>query len=197
MTGKEVREILLSNKVNLTWLSERLGISRQGLNTRFLASNFKDAYLYEITAIVGRDLFGIGERRDAQPILNVYAQADRGAALTPDNYPTIGHVSVPYFAGCVGIEYHSEDAAPKYASGDTIFVLPTAGAMMAGGKYLIMTAEVRTIRLAYPSEDNTRVRLSALNTATNGRGKRVYPDLDLPIKDIMATYRVMGAITKG
>ena len=69
--------------------------------------------------------------------------------------------------------------------------------MMAGGKYLIMTADTRTIRLAYPSEDNTRVRLSALNTATNGRGKRIYPDLELPLEDIRAIYRVMGAITKG
>lgn len=45
MEGLEVRRILAQNKVNLSWLSEQLGISPQALQSRLNAKNVKRGYL--------------------------------------------------------------------------------------------------------------------------------------------------------
>ncbi len=53
MTGKDVREILLSNGVVLTELASSLGITAQTLNSRLNAKYFKDDYLNDISNITG------------------------------------------------------------------------------------------------------------------------------------------------
>lgn len=53
MTGKDVREILLSNGVVLTELASKLGVTAQTLNSRLNAKYFKEDYLIDITNITG------------------------------------------------------------------------------------------------------------------------------------------------
>lgn len=70
MEGIEVRRILAQNKVNLAWLSERLGISPQALQSRLNARNVKRGYLLEISNILEQDLFGVlseMDNRDSRP----------------------------------------------------------------------------------------------------------------------------------
>lgn len=52
MTGKEVREMLLSKGVILAELADSLGITAQTLNSRLNAKYFKDEYLKEISNIL-------------------------------------------------------------------------------------------------------------------------------------------------
>lgn len=46
LSGKEVRYILLQNRVNLSWLSKQLGISAQAMQECLKAQEFKQAYLW-------------------------------------------------------------------------------------------------------------------------------------------------------
>ena len=52
-SGKEVRYILKQNSVNLAWLSEKLGIQPQTLQSRLNAAEFKPAYMLEINKLLG------------------------------------------------------------------------------------------------------------------------------------------------
>ncbi len=56
MSGKEARYILKQNSVNLAWLSEKLGIKPQTLNSRLNAEEFKKGYMYEINEVLGKDV---------------------------------------------------------------------------------------------------------------------------------------------
>ena len=60
MEGKEVRRILTENKINLSWLSEQLGLTPQAFSSRLNARDFKKSYLLEITQLLNQDIFGIG-----------------------------------------------------------------------------------------------------------------------------------------
>ena len=62
MEGNEVRRILSEHKINFTWLAGKLGISGQALNSRLNAQDFKDAYLIQISEIIGKDIFGLKPR---------------------------------------------------------------------------------------------------------------------------------------
>ena len=75
LSGKEVRYILLQNKVNLSWLSQQLGITPQTMQSRLSAREFKKGYLLEITNILERDIFGL-EDADGNNLLNMH-QAGR------------------------------------------------------------------------------------------------------------------------
>ena len=52
MTGREVKEILLSKGVVLAELANNWGITAQTLNSRLNAKYFKDEYLKEISGIL-------------------------------------------------------------------------------------------------------------------------------------------------
>ena len=47
ISGKEVRYLLKQNSINLSWLSEQLGISAQAMQERLKAQEFKSGYLLE------------------------------------------------------------------------------------------------------------------------------------------------------
>lgn len=94
MEGTEVRKILAQNKVNLAWLSERLGISPQAMQSRLNARNVKRVFLLEITNELNQDLFGVvGEtdNRDArQPIYDVRISAGYGIDINEGRYKKEG-----------------------------------------------------------------------------------------------------------
>ena len=52
MTGRDVREMLLSKGVILSELADNLGITAQTLNSRLNAKHFKDEYLKEISNVL-------------------------------------------------------------------------------------------------------------------------------------------------
>lgn len=85
LSGKEVRYLLKQNTVNLSWLSEQLGISAQALQERLKAQEFKPAYLLEIINVLGKDIFGIqdgdGNSLLKQPILDIRVCAGNGIGL--------------------------------------------------------------------------------------------------------------------
>lgn len=89
-SGKEVRYILKQNSINLAWLSERLGIQPQTLQSRLNATEFKTAYMLEINSILKKDIFGLGDlpsevqKAGQQPVLDIRVSAGMGIGLDGD-----------------------------------------------------------------------------------------------------------------
>ena len=123
MEGIEVRKKLRAAHVNLAQLANGMGISPQSLNTRLRAKTFKRPYLVEITQVLGKDIFGLQEKEQpTQPIIDLVVNS--GATEVIDGLPgnIVEYVSIPSFAGCIGIVYHAKNGHSKYSSGDTLFV---------------------------------------------------------------------------
>lgn len=103
MEGTDVRKILAQNKVNLAWLSERLGISPQAMQSRLNARNVKRVFLLEITNELNQDLFGVvGEtdNRDARhPIYDVRISAGYGIDINEGSENVIEYVTIPNLKG--------------------------------------------------------------------------------------------------
>lgn len=185
MEGNEVRKALQAKHINLAWLAEEWGITPQALSSRLNAKMFKPGYLIEITRILGKDIFGIGIKSDQQAVLNISANST--ATLNEDNYPVIEYVSVPYFAGCIGIYYFGRDAEPKYNIGDTIF-LRQADSITLGQIYFVLTKSERFIRSIFPATNEDNYRLVPLNQS--------YPEQEVKKKDILQAYKVFGSISR-
>lgn len=188
MKGSEIRKILQQHRVNFAWLAEQLSITPQCLNSRLNAENFKDAYLKEITTVLKKDIFGLNTKETKQPILNIAVLNDLSKELSESNYPVIEYVSIPAFAGCVGIPYYGKDALPKYDSGDVIFVQPTEEEITVNSLYFVITSKFRFIRCAYPSENNDTYIFKAIN--------QNFEDVTLNKVDIIHAYKVVGAISR-
>lgn len=196
MKGSEIRQILQQHRVNFAWLSEQLSVTPQCLNSRLNAENFKDAYLKEITTVLKKDIFGLNTKETKQPILNIAVLNDLSKELSENNYPVIEYVSIPAFAGCVGIPYYGKDALPKYDSGDVIFVQPTEEEITAGSLYFIITSKFRFIRYAFPTGDADKYSLVPINTFTDHKERKIYRDLTIKKAEIIRAYKVVGAITR-
>ncbi len=188
MKGNEARKILQQHRVNFAWLAEQLSITPQCLNSRLNAENFKDAYLKEITTVLQKDIFGISTKETKQPILNIAVLNDLSKELNESNYPVIEYVSIPAFAGCIGIPYYGKDALPKYDSGDVIFVQPTEDEITVGSLYFVTTSKFRFIRYACSSENNNTYIFKATN--------QNFEDVTLSKADIIHAYKVVGAISR-
>ena len=106
VTGKEVRYTLLQNNINLSWLSQQLGISPQTLQSRLNAQEFKRAYMIEITNILGRDIFGLDNEQGSslmkQPVLDIRVCAGNGIGLEGSENKVAEYVSIPSMQGCIG-----------------------------------------------------------------------------------------------
>lgn len=185
MAGNEVRLTLQANHVNLAWLAEEWGITPQALSSRLNAKIFKNGYLIEITQILGKDIFGIKNKTDKQPILNVSASANN--KLNAENYPIIEYVTIPCFAGCVGVYYFSEDAKPNYKAGDIIF-LQEVNNIILGQNYFIQTKSEKFIRTIFQTTDNDSYKLVPLNVS--------YPEQEIKKNDIKHVYRIFGKISR-
>lgn len=124
ISGKEVRYLLKQNSVNLSWLSEQLGISAQALQERLKAQEFKPAYLLEIVNVLGKDIFGIhgddGNGLLKQPILDIRVCAGNGVGLEGNENKVDEYVSIPSMQGCIGLTVYGDSMTPKYCSGQTM-----------------------------------------------------------------------------
>lgn len=195
MTGEEVRQILREHRVSLSWLSKELNVTPQCLNARLKASVFKKGYLQEISSVLKKDIFGLDVKDTMQPVFKIAVSDDMSKELSIDNYHASEFVSVPSFSGCVGIIYYGKDAAPKYDTGDIIFLLPCAKDIITGRNYFLVTHNARFIRTAYV-EENEQLRLSAINTQKDDAGRRIYDDVVISNSSIIYAYPIAGAIIR-
>lgn len=203
MTGKEVRQILADNHINLAWLAEKIGISPQGLQSRLRTKNFKSGYLSEITAAIGKDLFGsyafIIEDNNQQPIIDIQGCAGAGIGLDGDENKIVEYVSIPSFAGCTGISVYGDSMYPDYKSGDIVFVrrIHDIQDIDYGKSYLIITREDRLLKKIYESTfGDEYLRLCSTNMTLNQAGERLYPDRNIPTDNILFLYKVVGSLRR-
>lgn len=200
-----MRNILTSNKINLAWLADQLGISPQGLNSRFRTKNFKTGYLMEINTVLGKDLFGSyiyakdTENTNQQPILAIQGCAGAGIGLDGDENKIVEYVSIPSFAGCTGISVYGDSMYPDYKSGDIVFVrrIHDIQDIDYGKSYLIITREDRLLKKIYESTfGDEYLRLCSTNMTLNQAGERLYPDRNIPTDNILFLYKVVGSLRR-
>ena len=202
MTGDEVREILAANNINLAWLSEQIGISPQGLQSRLNVKNFKSGYLAEITKALGKDIFGnieVASPSAQQPILDIRVCCGNGIGLEGDENKIVEYVHIPAFNGCTGLSVYGESMCPIYKPGDVIFVrrILDKQDIDYGRAYLVITTEDRLIKNLYQSKLGSEyIRLCASNTELNQVGERLYPDRDIRVDTIKFLYKVVGSLRR-
>ena len=203
LSGKEVRYLLKQNTVNLSWLSEQLGISAQALQERLKAQEFKPAYLLEIVNVLGKDIFGIhGDDGNAllkQPILDIRVCAGNGIGLEGNENKVDEYVSIPSMQGCIGLTVYGDSMTPRYCAGDVVFVrpIPVVDDIDFGATYLVITQADRLLKNIYPSatsEDS--LRLTCINEDVNRFGDRLYPDRDIKKENILYLYKVVGSLSR-
>lgn len=203
LSGKEVRYLLKQNSVNLSWLSEQLGISAQALQERLKAQEFKPAYLLEIINVLGKDIFGIhgddGNSLLKQPILDIRVCAGNGIGLEGNENKVDEYVSIPSMQGCIGLTVYGDSMTPRYCAGDVVFVrpIPVVDDIDFGATYLVITQADRLLKNIYPSatsEDS--LRLTCINEDVNRFGDRLYPDRDIKKENIIYLYKVVGSLSR-
>ena len=201
LSGKEVRYILSQNKVNLSWLSQQLGITPQTMQSRLSAREFKKGYLLEITNILERDIFGLedadGNNLLKQPILDIRVCAGNGLGLEGNEYKVEEYVSIPSMQGCIGFTVYGDSMSPQYPAGDVIFVrpIPVLDDIDYGSTYLVITQSDRVLKNIYPSKlGDDCLRLSSFNETLNRSGERIYPDRDIQKSYILYIYKVVGSL---
>ena len=201
MEGIEVRRILAQNKVNLAWLSERLGISPQALQSRLNARNVKRGYLLEISNILEQDLFGVlsemDNRDSRQPIYNILVSAGYGMDINEGSETAAEYVTIPNLKGCVGVTVYGDSMYPMFRSSDVVFVRKVTDVrdIDYGSAYIIITKSDRLLKLLYPSDlGDGYIRLCSYNAATKPDGERLYPDRTLSFDNIVFIYKVVGSL---
>ena len=202
LSGKEVRYLLKQNSVNLSWLSEQLGISAQALQERLKAQEFKAGYLLEISNVLGKDIFGMqdsdGNSLLKQPVLDIRVCAGNGIGLEGSENKVEEYVSIPSLQGCIGLTVYGDSMNPRYKSGDVVFVrpVPVTGDIDYGQTYLVITQSDRLLKNIYPSKTDDRLRLSCFNEDVNRFGDRLYPDYEIPKNRILYIYKVVGSLSR-
>lgn len=193
MEGIEGRKKLRAAHVNLAQLANGMGISPQSLNTRLRAKTFKRPYLVEITQVLGKDIFGLQEKEQpTQPIIDLVVNS--GATEVIDGLPgnIVEYVSIPSFAGCIGIVYHAKNGHSKYSSGDTLFVkrASLSADIEFGHTYLIVTGTDRYLKTVYKSKQGKG--FVALSSDSNSPDT----DFDIKIKNITHIYKIVGLLRR-
>ena len=203
ISGKEVRYLLKQNSVNLSWLSEQLGISAQAMQERLKAQEFKTGYLLEISNVLGRDIFGMndsdGNSLLKQPILDMRVCAGNGIGLEGDENKVDEYVSIPSMQGCIGLTVYGDSMTPKYCAGDVVFVrpIPVVDDIDYGSTYLIITQSDRLLKTIYPSKhSHDCLRLSCFNEEVNRFNERIYPDREIKKENIIFIYKVVGSLNR-
>ena len=198
MTGKEARQILADNKINLAWLAGQMGISPQTLNSRLHAQDFKIMYIMHITLILHKDIFGIGydELMTKQPIIDLRADIDNANGL--HDCKVLEYVCIPSLANCYGIQIYGDAMFPCFHAGDIAFVreIFDTSQIEYGCTYLIMTKYDRMMRQIYESSSPDHIHLSAFNSDMKSDGKRLYPDIELPKLHVLHLYKIVGTLSR-
>ena len=203
VTGKEVRYTLLQNNINLSWLSQQLGISPQTLQSRLNAQEFKRGYMLEITNVLGRDIFGLDNEQGSslmkQPVLDIRVCAGNGIGLEGNENKVAEYVSIPSMQGCIGLTVYGDSMTPQYTAGDVVFVrpIPVVDFIDYGHTYLVITTSDRLLKNLHPSKlGDEYLRLVSINETTNRHGDRLYPDSDIPRTNILYLYKVVGSLRR-
>ena len=203
ISGKEVRYLLKQNSINLSWLSEQLGISAQALQERLKAQEFKSGYLLEISNVLGRDIFGLHDNEGnsllKQPILDIRVCAGNGIGLEGDENKVDEYVSIPSMQGCIGLTVYGDSMTPKYCAGDVVFVrpIPVVDEIDYGSTYLVITQSDRLLKTIYPSKHSDEcLRLVCINEEVNRFGERLYPDREIKKETIIFIYKVVGSLNR-
>lgn len=205
MSGKEARYIIKENRINMAWLAEQLGITPQTLNSRLNAQEFRRSSMMEINAVLGKDIFGIGDiptevmQVGQQPILDIRVSAGYGIGLDGDENKVNEYVSIPGLTGCVGLTVYGESMCPRYRPGDVVFVRPIIDTtdIDYGRPYLVITTYDRLLKCIYQSKhDADCLRLISLNEDTNRQGDRLYPDREIKKETILHLYKVVGSLQR-
>ena len=202
LSGKEARYILKQNNVNLSWLSEQIGITPQSFQSRLNAATFGTPYQLEINNILGKRIFDVDmaptivETKGRIPVIDMRVSAGFGVALLDGNENHINeYVTMDGLNECVGIYVYGESMAPEYRAGDIIFVrqITEVSDIDYGRPYVIITRNERVLKCIYQSKhDATLLRLTSLNEDTNRHGDRLYPDKEIEKDNILFIYKVVG-----
>ena len=201
MTGQEAKDILTNAGANQAEIAKILKLSPQAFNARFNVKYFKEAYMAEINAALGKNIFPVGQENISNkagiPIYDVRACAGNGIGLE-SNENVIEYVNIPTFRGCYGLQVYGESMRGKYNSGDTIFVRPCTDsitdAIEYGRAYVVITSEDILIEMLYQSRATNHIRLCSYNPELTPSGERAYPDREIHINDIRKLYKVVGRI---
>ena len=172
-SGKEARYILKQNSVNLAWLSEKLGILPQTLQSRLNAAEFKTSYMLEINQILGKDIFDLGGmpsevgKAGQQPVLDIRVSAGMGIGLDGEENKVNEYVSIPSMTGCVGITVYGDSMTPKYPAGSYILIRPIEAwreYIELGRSYVLELADWRRlIKIVRKGHDATHYTLDSYN----------------------------------
>lgn len=196
MTGQEIKEILRKNGVNLSELAEMLGISSQTLNSRLNAKYFKESYMEDINAALGKTIFPVGDNfstgRGEIPVYNVRICAGNGIGVG-DEEPA-EYISIPRLKGCVGGYVYGDSMKGMFNSGDLILMreIHDMSLLDYGRPYVLNIQELgAVVKLIYSSRKDNHIRLVAYNQDTFANGDRMYPDMDIHINNIRNWFRVV------
>lgn len=211
MSGKEARYILQQNNINLSWLSELLGIKPQSLQSRLNAATFSPENQLMINKVTGRRIFDIDIdipdiEADANriPVLDLRTAAGfeyvtLEDTMTLQNPPVAEYVTMSGLKGCVGLYVYGDSMSPEYRAGDIVFVRkePELDGIDYGRAYMIVTASERVLKCIYKSNhDADLIRLVSINEDVNRHGDRLFPDREMRKDNIIAVYRVEGVFRK-
>jgi phage repressor protein C with HTH and peptisase S24 domain len=211
MSGKEARYILQQNNINLSWLSELLGIKPQSLQSRLNAATFSPENQLMINKVTGRRIFDIDiDIQDIEADANRIPVLDlRTAAgfeyvtledtMTLQNPPVAEYVTMSGLKGCVGLYVYGDSMSPEYRAGDIVFVRkePELDGIDYGRAYMIVTASERVLKCIYKSNhDADLIRLVSINEDVNRHGDRLFPDREMRKENIIAVYRVEGVFRR-
>lgn len=211
MSGKEARYILQQNNINLSWLSELLGIKPQSLQSRLNAATFSPENQLMINKVTGRRIFDIDIdipdiEADANriPVLDLRTAAGfeyvtLEDTMTLQNPPVAEYVTMSGLKGCVGLYVYGDSMSPEYRAGDIVFVRkePELDGIDYGRAYMIVTASERVLKCIYKSNhDADLIRLVSINEDVNRHGDRLFPDREVRKDNIIAIYRVEGVFRR-
>ena len=202
ISGKEARYILKQNSVNLSWLSEQLGITPQSFQSRLAASEFKPSYQLEINNVCERRIFDIDaapaitETKGRIPVIDMRVSAGFGIELLGGDEQRINeYVTMDGLNGCVGIYVYGDSMNPDYRAGDIVFVRQVLDKsdIDYGRPYVVITQSDRVLKCIYQSKhDADCLRLTSLNEDTNRHGDRLYPDKEIKKDNILFIYKIVG-----
>lgn len=202
ISGKEARYILKQHHVNLSWLSDQLGITPQSFQSRLNASVFSIPYQMEINNIVGKRIFDVDmaptitEMKGRIPVIDMRVSAGFGVSLMDGNELRVTeYVTMDGLNGCVGVYVYGDSMSPEYRAGDIVFVrqVTSPDDIDYGRAYVVITRSDRVLKCIYQSKhDADYLLLTSINEETNRSGNRLFPDKEVKKENILFIYKVVG-----
>lgn len=137
-------------------------------------------------------------RSHYQPIYDIRVCAGQGIGLDGNENKILKWVAIPDFRGCQGMMVFGDSMYDKYKSGDVVFFRQVFNRdqIENGQPYIVITREDRLLKLIYDEGDPDYITLVSYNVCTNPDGRRTYPDMKIPKKDILFLYKIVGRLER-